>query len=576
LGEPPEGVLRLETNRISKVYQQKWNQIFLLLGFCIFLFFFNLNQWDLWNPDEPRYAQVAREMVQGGDWILMHVNGKMYADKPPLFFWLIALSTYLWGGFSSFAVRFPSAFFGTLTVLLTFLIGRHLYSSRTGFFAGLILATSLEFAYLATRANIDATLTFFTTASIFCFFKWYKNNAPHPCLLPLTEFGGQAYPQGEREGKRSFIIYGFYIGMALATLAKGPVGFIIPFIVSLIYLILQKDWEGMRRMKLIQGMSLFIIIVLAWYIPALMKGGEEYFNETIMLHTVDRFAKGSSHIRPFYYYLYNFPGDFMPWFLFLPAAIAYGFSGGRVVIKREFLFLFVWFVVIFIFFSFSKGKRGIYLLPLFPGVSLMVGKWWNDYLSGSIQGLHPRWHSIPLWILTGLLLGLGIGIPWAVSTRFPTYWVYSLPIAFLLFSGSIVLFILHQFRHRAAIFFLMVGIMAGCFFYTLRVIFPIINPYKSARFISQEITSRIQPGEKVATYGDFIIAPYNYYTGIVPILEIEKKDELLHFLQSEQRVFCFMKYRDFAELQRTEKRLEFRLIARRNVGGDDMVLVSNR
>src|SRR4030043_1394623 len=126
-------------------------------------------------------------MVNGGDWVLMHFNGKMYADKPPLFFWLIAFSSYLCGGLPSFSVRFPSAVFGTLTILLTFLIGRHLYSSRTGFLAGLVLVTSLEFAYLSTRANIDATLTFFTTASLFCFFKWYKNTAPHPFPLPVGE-----------------------------------------------------------------------------------------------------------------------------------------------------------------------------------------------------------------------------------------------------------------------------------------------------------------------------------------------------------------------------------------------------
>ncbi|MDO9351075.1 MAG: glycosyltransferase family 39 protein, partial [Deltaproteobacteria bacterium] len=129
-------------NQLFHIYHQKWTQFALLLGFCFVLFFLNLGRWDLWNPDEPRYAQVAREMVDGGDWILMHFNGKMYADKPPLFFWLIALSSALWGGLTSFSVRFPSAVFGTLTILLTFLIGRHLYSSRTGFLAGLILVTS--------------------------------------------------------------------------------------------------------------------------------------------------------------------------------------------------------------------------------------------------------------------------------------------------------------------------------------------------------------------------------------------------------------------------------------------------
>jgi hypothetical protein len=564
--------------RLSNLWNHPVGQVGLLLAICLALYFVSLGQWDLWNPDEPRYAQVAREMVEGGDWILMHFNGKMYADKPPLFFWLIALSSFLWQGFTSFSVRFPSAFFGTLTVLLTFLIGKRLYSSRTGFISGLILATSAEFAYLSTRANIDATLTFFTTASLFCFFKWYKNTAPHPSPLPVgerEELTGNLILKGS---KRSFIIYGFYIGMALATLAKGPVGFILPLLVSLIYLIIQKDWNGIKRMKLIQGMILFIIIVLAWYLPALLKGGKEYFNETIMLHTVDRFAKGSSHIRPFYYYLYNFPADFLPWIFFLPAAIAYGFSGGKARVKKEFLFLFVWFAVIFIFFSFSKGKRGLYLLPLFPTVSLMVGKWWDEFLSASIKIFHYRWFSIPLRIFSGLLLSLGVGIPWVVSTRFPSYLSYSLPIAFLFFGGSIALFILHRLRYRAAIFFLIVGIMAGGFFYTLRVVFPLINPYKSARFISQEITSRIQPGEKLAIYGDFVTAPYNYYTGIVPILEIEieKREEFTRFLQSEKRVFCLMKFRDFAQFQMRGDRPKIEFIARRKVGGDDMVLISNR
>ncbi len=556
----------------SDICMRKWLNIALILGLCFVLYFLNIGRWDLWNPDEPRYAQVAREMVGGGDWIMMHLNGKIYADKPPLFFWLIAVSSFLWNGFTSFSVRFPSAFFGTLIVLLTFFIGNRLYSSRTGFLSGLVLATSMEFAYIATRANIDATLTFFTTASFYCFVKWYKDYSPHPSPLPQ----GERENVGEREDKRSIIIYGFYISMALATLTKGPVGFILPLLVSFVYLSVQRDWNGLRQMKLLQGMVLFIIIVLAWYIPALLKGGREYFNQTILLHTVDRFAKGSSHIRPFYYYLYNFPADFLPWIFFLPVAIAYGFSDRKAGIKREFLFLFIWFIVVFIFFSFSKGKRGLYLLPLFPAVSLMVGKWWDDYISSSIRNLHHRWFTIPYHILMGLLLGLGVGLPWVVSTRFPNYLIYSLPIGFILVGGSIGLFILYHLRYRAAIFFLIVGIMAGGFFYTLRVVFPLINPYKSARFISQEITSRIQPGEKVAFYGDFVIAPYNYYTSIVPILEIEKKEELVQFLQSGERVFCLMRYRDFEEFHKMEGRPRIELIARRNVGGDDMVVVSNR
>ncbi len=119
--------------KLKVLLQQPWAQIILLLVFCSVLFILGVGRWDLWNPDEPRYAQVAKEMVERGDWILMHVNGEIYVDKPPLFFWLIALSSFLWQGFTSFSARFPSAFLSTLTVLLTFFLGKKLYGSRTGF-----------------------------------------------------------------------------------------------------------------------------------------------------------------------------------------------------------------------------------------------------------------------------------------------------------------------------------------------------------------------------------------------------------------------------------------------------------
>ncbi|MEW6374441.1 MAG: hypothetical protein AB1502_01445, partial [Thermodesulfobacteriota bacterium] len=146
----------------------------------------------------------------------------------------------------------------------------------------------------------------------------------------------------------------------------------------------------------------------------------------------------------------------------------------------------------------------------------------------------------------------------------------------LLVGGSLTLFVLHRFKYHGAIFFLLIGMMASGFFYTSRTVFPLINPYKSARFISQEITSRVQPGEKLGLYGDFGTGPYNYYTGIVPIFELEGEADLFAFLLSSERVFCLLKFRDFSLIQRREERPTVQLIARRKVGGDDIVLISNR
>ena len=555
--------------RLSKIYSQKWVQITFLLVFCFVLYFLNVGRWDLWNPDEPRYAQVAREMVNRGDWILMHYNGKIYPDKPPLFFWLIGFSSFLWQGFSSFSVRFPAALFGTLTVLLTFFLGQTLYSSRTGFLSGLILATSFLFAYLSTRANIDTTLTFFTTASLLCFFQWYRDVQDEAKNQDKVEIK-------VKDKNQNWFIYGFYVGMALATLAKGPVGFVLPLLVGLVYLLIQKDWRGIRRMKFLPGMLLFAGIVLSWYLPALFRGGEDYLNATLFTHTIDRYAEGWAKARPIYYYLYYFPMDFLPWILFLPAAVAYGYSSEMIKNRREFFFLLIWFVVIFLFLSLSKGKRSVYLLPLYPAAGLMVGKLWDDFISTTMERFRNEWICFPLYGFMGTTLAAGAVIPWIISMKFPSYLPYSLPMAFLLVGGSLIMFFLYRFRNYAAILFLLIGMMGGGYFYTSRLILPLVNSYKSARFISEEVTSRILPNEKLSVYGRIGAAPYNFYTGIVPILELNTKEELIHFLESPGRVYCLIPFSDFYAFQNMERRPKVQLVARHKVGNKDVVLISNQ
>ena len=539
--------------RFSSIYSEKWVKILLLVGFCLILYFVNLGRWDLWNPDEPRYAQVAREMVQRGDWILMHVNGEIYPDKPPFFFWAVALSSFFWGGFTSFSVRFPAALFGTLTVILTFLMGRKLYSYRTGFWSGLILATSFEFAYLSSRANIDTTLTFFTTASFFCFLHWYRTG---------------------REERRNLPLYGFYLGMALATLTKGPVGIVLPLLGCLSYLFYLRDWKAIKEMKFFVGLALLLAVVLLWYAPAVMKGGRAYLEMTLFRQTIDRFAKGWSHERPFYYYFYNFPVQFLPWTFFLPGAIVYGLSKERIEKRKEFLFLLTWSVIIFMFFSISKGKRGIYLLPLYPAAALIVGKLWNDFIDGSLDRFSLRWVSWTLYGLTGFIGVVGVVIPLALLMKFPSYLRYGLPVSFLFLVGSLALLRAQRMRRHGMALGVVLGVVAAAFLYLCGVVFPLVNPYKSARYLSQEITSRIQPGEKLGIYGS---APesINFYTGIVPIVELESGYELFGFLRSPQQVWCLIDVRSFEVFQKMRDMPKVLMITERQVGGSSFVLVAN-
>jgi hypothetical protein len=118
--------------------------------------------------------------------------------------------------------------------------------------------------------------------------------------------------------------------------------------------------------------------------------------------------------------------------------------------------------------------------------------------------------------------------------------------------------------------------MGGGLFYTSRVVFPLVNPYKSARFLSKEITSRIQPGDKIGVYGRILTAPHNFFTGVVPIIALNTPKDLLEFLRSSDKIFCLLTFDEFYTLQSQEKELKIHVIARRQVGDQDCVLISNR
>jgi 4-amino-4-deoxy-L-arabinose transferase-like glycosyltransferase len=427
-----------------------------------------LDRSELRKPDEIRYAQVAREIVEGGDWISMHLHGRPYLEKPPLFFWLIAGSSYLWGSVTPVSARFPSALLGSLTVLIVFFMGKALYDSRTGFLSALILATSFGFARFSTRANIDATLTFFTTASFFSFLQWYRWNKE-----------GSA----RQKDVRRLSIYGFYVSMALATLTKGPIGFLFPLMASLIFLLIQKDWRGMREMRLLSGLGLFLAIVLCWYLPAVLKGGETFLHQTLFHKTIDYYSKGLGHAKPIYFYLANFPASFLPWSLFLPGAMVYGYLEWAKRKRKEVLFVFTWFIVIFLFLSFSLAKRNLYLLPLYPAASLMVSKLWGDFIFNQMRDFRREWISFPIYALIGLIFVLGLMILWAVSKRFPSYLFGTLPVAVFLVSGSWVVFFLYRSKRYGSAFFLFVGIMAVGFFYVEHFLFLSDEQFKSVPFI---------------------------------------------------------------------------------------------
>jgi 4-amino-4-deoxy-L-arabinose transferase-like glycosyltransferase len=364
--------------------------------------------------------------------------------------------------------------------------------------------------------------------------------------------------------------------MALATLTKGPVGFLLPLLVCLTFLIAQRDWKAIKGMRLPSGMLLMMALVLSWYVPAVLQGGSSYLQDTLFKHSIARYSQGWAKLRPFYYYLYMFPISFLPWAIFLPGAFIYGRLRETLEKRKEYLFLLVWFAVIFLFFSMSKGKRALYLLPLFPAAAILVGKLWHDLIFLSVDMIRRRWVSIPLCGLVGVSLLGGAATPWVVSWKAPSYFWHSLPVAFVLVGFSLAVFFMHRVKHDGKTFMLIILMVAAGLFYSQRVVFPAVNPYKSARLLSEEITSRISTGDKVCVYGRVSAGDYNFYTGIVPIYDFSRPEDLFVFLKSSKRVFCLLTFKDYSKFQEMPGCPGMRLLARRQVGNNDVALISNQ
>jgi 4-amino-4-deoxy-L-arabinose transferase-like glycosyltransferase len=528
--------------------------IIILAIFGGVLFFSYLGGWDLWNPDEPRYAQVAKEMLHGEGWIIPHLNSAVYYDKPPFLFWLIAGAAQGLGAMNETAARLPSAFFGLLTLILVFFFGKRLYDERAGFFAALVLATSGEFFWLARRADLDITLTFFTTLAILFFYIGYQQQRWRP-LYYLIAYGA----------------------MALGFFTKLYPALIVPFFAISGYFL----WK--RRLKFfvdpahLPGIALFVAMIGGWLYLAYLKGGEDYLLGLLFQKTASTFFVTFGHREPFFYYFWNFPADFLPWTLFVPSAIIYGLKGtGEKEKKKEILFLLVWFASVFLFFSLAQAKRELYIMPIYPAAALMVGKFWADV--GSKKEGDPRLLSWPLLLMLAILFVTGAAAPFMAPKFGHRYLSNALEIglstAAIFGGGSLLAFFSYRSNRKAFTFFIIVAMMFIFSLYGVFRVFPEINRYKSARPLSQAVANMMGPDDQLGVYR-LEGADYNYYTGYNRMIRFEDEEALKASLRSPGRLFCILRERDYDTLKR-DPTIRIYDVARGRVGHRRLVVISNR
>ncbi len=360
----------------------------LLLVLCALLFFLGLGTLGLTDRDEGSNAEAAREMVESGDWLTPTLNGTPRFAKPILIYWLIACS-YLVFGVSEFTARLPSALFGTLFVLMQYAFATRLLGPTVGFRAALMLLLNFEVLAIGRMVLTDMVLVFFTTLSIFSFF------------LAM---------EGEGRAKRWY--WGFYVGMALATLTKGPVGVLVPLLAVIPYLLLTRRWrEVAPECRLLTGTAVFLLIAAPWYAAMFLLHGAGYAASARGDTLTRFFSVIGGHGGTILFYIPILLLGFFPWSGFLPSALVEALRERQDPQRALQTLCAVWVLGVFMFFTLSSTRLPHYIAPLFPAAALLVAASWDRCLSA--QGGRAGAASFWLTLGVGCLLGLAfVGLDW--------------------------------------------------------------------------------------------------------------------------------------------------------------------
>jgi 4-amino-4-deoxy-L-arabinose transferase-like glycosyltransferase len=349
--------------------------VILLAGFCAFLFFYGAGQFGLLGADEPRYAQVAREMLARCDWITPILGGQAWLEKPPLYYWQ-AMIAYSLIGVSDVAARLPSAIDATLLVVAVYLFFRR-FRRGVEVDAALITASCAGVVGYARAASMDMPLAATFSIGMLAWWAWR-----------------------ERENKLYLAL--FYLCMGLGTLAKGPVAPFLAALIIVIFALLTRTSRLVLRTLWLPGILLFLAIALPWYVAVDLRN-PQFFREFILEHNLARFSSNLyHHPQPFWFYIPVTVLALLPWIVFVIAAFAQtvriawserNATRDEVDLEMQFrLFACCWLVLPVIFFSISQSKLPGYILPAIPAGAVLLG----EFLRGQTEREEPtsKWLAI--------------------------------------------------------------------------------------------------------------------------------------------------------------------------------------
>ena len=444
------------------------------------LFFYGLGAVGLLGPDEPRYAQVAREMLRSGDYITPHLNGQPWLEKPPLYYWLAAVSFRLFG-VTEWAARLPSALAAAAFLPLFGWVVHRLFRGETWRYALLVLASSVGWLGFARGASPDI---FFSAA-----------------LAGALGLLGVWVWQGHDS-----LLYGFYALLAIAVLAKGPAAIVLSALVLLSYCLATGEYRWLVRVLAPWPLLLFLLLTLPWYAAVYYHNGDRFVEEFILKHHFRRYLTSElKHPGPWWYYLPVLVAGMFPWSAHLALIVAnlagLGWRGLRSDQRR--IFLLAWIVSIVAFFSVSQAKLPGYVLVTAPVLAIWIGE---ELARAPASRL--RWVFLAQALLlpaTAVLAGaLPVALAEGARSALAAVWrqPLDLPLVVLTVGGAGLLAAVAWRGRRLGAAVLATGLTAVTFVRLLGLVATPVDQLASARPLARQIQAQgIHPSQLALSPG---------------------------------------------------------------------------
>lgn len=516
------------------------------LALVLIVFFFAfLGGRPLSNPDEGRYAEIPREMALTGDYITPRLNGVKYFEKPPLVYWLSAL-TFKVTGVNEWSARFWCAAFAVFGAMVTYVAGRALYDRKTGLFSALVLSLSLLYYGLSRVILLDLIVAVWIATTLFSF------------LAAVRE------PPSR---KRRLLFLGFYGGMALATLTKGLIGIVLPCAVAGLWVLALNQWRALRPVYPFSGSLLLLGIAAPWHVLAARANPDFLWFYFVHEHFLRFATQTHGRYEPWWFFVPVLLAGLFPWVVFLPQALRQGLRGGwgERLRNNAAWFLVIWIGFILLFFSKSQSKLVPYILPVFPAVAVLIGR----YIATAWAEPHALQLRKGLYTYVALCGVFAIGLSVVKVSRdaaiaaslYP--WQWSL-VALFAVSGLVVAVINARRGGRTALVALS---------FSTAALFVLLNfvgeraDRRSTRPLALILKPQLQPGDEVYAVGEYfqdlpvyldrLVSVVDYEGELAFGIHAEPEKSMTRFLSREafrarwrqpERRFAVVRKRDLAEL----------------------------